>query len=179
MLEDGCEGHEAAEPYKKVAFLAISNWALDPAKMNRGILVLRNEPEQRELENTARLKDIFGYVFIGQCISFVFKYSLARFVTKSTIFISSKLLLNRLHWLPIGSTIDFKIATLTYKAVHLKQPPCLGNHLKLKSMRFNTRNNDQLLLQYPSVSTNSYGRRAFSHTAPTVWNKINFVMYHR
>ena len=41
---------------------------------------------------------------------------------------------------------DFKIATLTYKAVHLKQPPCLAQHLKLKSMHLNTQNSEQLLL---------------------------------
>ena len=98
--------------------------------------------------------------------------SLARVVTKSTRFTSSRPLLKRLHWLPIASRIDFKIAILTYKAVHLKQPPCLAKLLKLKSMQFNTRNNDQLLLQHPPVGINSYGRRAFSYTAPTVWNKI-------
>ena len=48
----------------------------------------------------------------------------------------------------------------------------LAKHLKLMSMHFNTRNNDQLLLQHPPVGTNSYGRRAFSYTAPTVWNKV-------
>ena len=39
-------------------------------------------------------------------------------------------------------------------------------------MNLNTRNNDQLLLQHPPVGTNSYGRRAFSYTAPSVWNKV-------
>ena len=68
----------------------------------------------------------------------------------------------------IASRIDFKIATLTYKAVHLKQPPCLAQHLKLKSMHLNTGNNDQLLLQPPSVGTNGYGHRA------TVWNKLPY-----
>ena len=41
-------------------------------------------------------------------------------------------------------------------------------------MHLNTRNNDQLLLQHPSVGTNSYGRRAFSYTALTVWNKLSY-----
>ena len=74
----------------------------------------------------------------------------------------------------LGCRIDFKIATLTDKTVHLKQPLCLAQHLKLKSMHLNTRNNDQLRLQHPSVGTNSYGRRAFSYTAPTVWNKLPY-----
>ena len=68
--------------------------------------------------------------------------------------------------------MDFKIATLTYKAVHFKQPPSLAKLLKLKSMHYNTRNNDQLLLQHLPVGTNSYGRHAFSYTVPTVWNRI-------
>ena len=43
-------------------------------------------------------------------------------------------------------------------------------------MHLNTRNNDQLLLQHPSVGTNSYGRHAFSYTAPTVWNKLPYKL---
>ena len=62
--------------------------------------------------------------------------SLARVVTKSTRFTSSKPLLKRLHWLPIASRIDFKIATLTYKAVHLKQPHEIG-HIEIKAYKIN------------------------------------------
>ena len=97
---------------------------------------------------------------------------MARVVTKSTRFTSSKLLIKRLYWLQIASRIDFKIATLTYKVVYLKQPQSLAKLLKLKSMHFNTQNNDQLLLQHLPVGTYSYERRAFSYTAPTVWNEV-------
>ena len=72
----------------------------------------------------------------------------------------------KLHWLLIACHIDVKIATLTYKAVHCKQPPCLAQHMKLKSMHLNTRNNDPLLLQHPSMCTNSYEHRALSYTTP-------------
>lgn len=34
---------------KRVAFIGISNWALDPAKMNRGIMVVRGDPDHNEL----------------------------------------------------------------------------------------------------------------------------------
>ena len=37
----------------QVAFIGISNWALDPAKMNRGILVQREVPDIEELKNSA------------------------------------------------------------------------------------------------------------------------------
>ena len=38
---------------ERVAFIGISNWALDPAKMNRGIMVTRCSPSLKELELTA------------------------------------------------------------------------------------------------------------------------------
>ena len=49
LLEDGCLGDETPTPEKKVAFIGISNWALDPAKMNRGILVSRGVPSSEDL----------------------------------------------------------------------------------------------------------------------------------
>ena len=39
---------------KRVAFIGISNWALDPAKMNRGVMVTRGDPDARELQLSAR-----------------------------------------------------------------------------------------------------------------------------
>ena len=38
----------------RVAFIGISNWALDPAKMNRGIMVTRCDPNEGELETSAK-----------------------------------------------------------------------------------------------------------------------------
>ncbi|XP_062574164.1 E3 ubiquitin-protein ligase rnf213-alpha-like [Saccostrea cucullata] len=58
LLESGCPGNASAERYKKVAFIGLSNWALDPAKMNRGILVQRETPDLVDLKETAR--DIHG-----------------------------------------------------------------------------------------------------------------------
>ncbi|XP_053530339.1 E3 ubiquitin-protein ligase rnf213-alpha isoform X3 [Ictalurus punctatus] len=54
LLEYGCVDDESPDEFKKVGFIGISNWSLDPAKMNRGILVLRTSPVTEELENTAR-----------------------------------------------------------------------------------------------------------------------------
>ena len=54
LLEDGCEGDEEPQPHMKVAFIGISNWALDPAKMNRGILVQRGVPDVNELVESAK-----------------------------------------------------------------------------------------------------------------------------
>ena len=38
----------------RVAFIGISNWALDPAKMNRGVMVTRGTPDIRELRFSAK-----------------------------------------------------------------------------------------------------------------------------
>ena len=85
-----------------------------------------------------------------QCV----QNALARVVTKSTRFTRTKSLLERLHWLPIASRIDFKIDTLTYKAVYLKQPPCLAQHLKLYSILFyKTCKAPQLCLTYSRAPT--------------------------
>lgn len=37
-----------------MAFIGISNWALDPAKMNRGVMVTRGTPDINELKFSAR-----------------------------------------------------------------------------------------------------------------------------
>ena len=39
---------------KRVAFIGISNWALDPAKMNRGVMVTRGDPDTKELVVSAQ-----------------------------------------------------------------------------------------------------------------------------
>ncbi|XP_018090579.1 E3 ubiquitin-protein ligase RNF213 isoform X2 [Xenopus laevis] len=52
LLEDGCIDDDP-KPHKKVGFIGISNWALDPAKMNRGIFVSRGDPHRDELIESA------------------------------------------------------------------------------------------------------------------------------
>ncbi len=37
-----------------MAFIGISNWALDPAKMNRGVMVIRADPSEDELVLSAK-----------------------------------------------------------------------------------------------------------------------------
>ncbi|XP_076008326.1 E3 ubiquitin-protein ligase rnf213-beta isoform X2 [Genypterus blacodes] len=54
LLEDGCVDIDQPDPYMKVGFVGISNWALDPAKMNRGIFVSRWDPSEEELVETAK-----------------------------------------------------------------------------------------------------------------------------
>lgn len=53
LLEEGCVDDEPKE-HKRVGFIGISNWALDPAKMNRGIFVARGDLNEQELIKSAR-----------------------------------------------------------------------------------------------------------------------------
>ncbi|XP_067860096.1 E3 ubiquitin-protein ligase rnf213-alpha isoform X2 [Heptranchias perlo] len=53
LLEDGCIDDDPVK-HKKVGFIGISNWALDPAKMNRGIFVSRGDPDKKELIESAK-----------------------------------------------------------------------------------------------------------------------------
>ncbi|XP_026862579.2 E3 ubiquitin-protein ligase rnf213-alpha [Electrophorus electricus] len=53
LLEEGCIDDNPL-PHKKVGFIGISNWALDPAKMNRGIFVSRGDPDEKELVESAK-----------------------------------------------------------------------------------------------------------------------------
>ena len=62
LLEDGTDGSEELMlegdqlKSKRVAFIGISNWSLDPAKMNRGIMLCRGQPDLQELVSTAGYK---------------------------------------------------------------------------------------------------------------------------
>ena len=42
------------ENFENIGFVGISNWALDPAKTNRGIFVIREHPSESDLDLTAR-----------------------------------------------------------------------------------------------------------------------------
>uniref|UniRef100_A0A1I8G8T5 RZ-type domain-containing protein n=1 Tax=Macrostomum lignano TaxID=282301 RepID=A0A1I8G8T5_9PLAT len=60
LLEDGVRMDSDGGPslpglgHERVGFIGISNWALDPAKMNRGLFVLRDVPTKTDLLKTAK-----------------------------------------------------------------------------------------------------------------------------
>ena len=57
LLEDGTATSEESgttSDHHRVGFIGLSNWALDPAKMNRGIMLSRGVPIESELHDSAR-----------------------------------------------------------------------------------------------------------------------------
>ncbi len=97
--------------------------------------------------------------------------SLARVVCRASRFCHVTPLLKSLHWLPVSYRIKFKIATITYKSLTLKQPAYLCNLLKPRSRPQTLRSNNQNYLQVPKTK-NSFGTRAFSVSAPSIWNSL-------
>ena len=85
--------------------------------------------------------------------------------------VTSSDVLYSLHWLPVRRRIEFKTATLCFKAVRLGNPPYLKNMLKpyepLRSLRSSTMD----LLTVPRTDT-SFGLRRFSVAAPRIWNGL-------
>ena len=80
-------------------------------------------------------------------------------------------LMNQLHWLPIRARIDFKISTLTYKALSSGQPAYLRELISPYTPSCQLRSSDQSLLTIPRTNL-TVGQRAFSCSSPVIWNFI-------
>ena len=87
--------------------------------------------------------------------------------------ISSNALLQQLHWLPVEWHIRFKLATLTYKALHPGRPPYLADLLQYHKTTKSTRLSSTQPLSIPRHNL-SFGSWAFRVSAPKVWNSLPF-----
>jgi hypothetical protein len=83
--------------------------------------------------------------------------------------------LRKLHWLPISDRITFKIASLTFKTLHYSQPKYLVTLIQPYNPTRSLRTSDQHLLVVPNVKS-AIGRRAFSFSAPTIWNTLPLAL---
>jgi hypothetical protein len=102
--------------------------------------------------------------------------SLARVVDPSVKFsqhISPTL--RKLHWLPIEQRITYKIASLTFKTLHHKQPSYLFDLIHPYTPSRTLRSSVQHLLTIPHTKT-AIGRRAFQYSAPFVWNSLPYSL---
>src|SRR5207244_686283 len=81
--------------------------------------------------------------------------------------------LRQLHWLPIPKRINFKIAFITFKTLHHKQPSYLAELLIPRhDTSHNTRSSDSPnFLSVPKIDSER-GRRSFLYSAPTIWNSL-------
>ena len=96
---------------------------------------------------------------------------LARVVLQKNSATSAGPLLNSLHWLPVHSRINLKIATITYKSLHSQSPGYLASLLHHYMPTRNLRSSNSLLL-YPHPAKTNFGLHAFNSAAPNIWNKL-------
>ena len=81
--------------------------------------------------------------------------------------------LKKVHFLPVKTRIDYKIALLTFKGINNQAPQYLQNLINLKSPNESLRSStDIMILDYPSMERSEYKRRRFSYASPTVWNHL-------
>ena len=80
-------------------------------------------------------------------------------------------LLNTLHWLPVQNRLQFKTATLVFKAINGLSPSYLCDLIHVKQFSYNLRSNASRVIHIPRCRTNA-GKRAFLATAPRTWNNL-------
>ncbi|XP_072017823.1 uncharacterized protein [Amphiura filiformis] len=102
--------------------------------------------------------------------------SAARLVTRVKGRCHMKPVLRQLHWLPVKKRIIFKILLLnTYKAIHGFAPDYIKEIIVVRKPTRTLRSSSEVLLKPPpvtSLKTATYGYRAFSSSAPSLWNKL-------
>ena len=81
-------------------------------------------------------------------------------------------LLRSLHWLPVHARVNFKLATLTFKALHGMAPAYLADLLSPYTPSRDLRSQGQGQLVVGQWRTQRYGRRRFSVAAPLFWNTL-------
>ena len=80
--------------------------------------------------------------------------------------------LRNLHWLPIECRIKFNILLTVYKSLNGLAPDYLSALIDVRRPTSSLRSSDKLLLNVPKINTVTYGQRAFSYVAATLWNSI-------
>ena len=80
--------------------------------------------------------------------------------------------LRKLHWLPVEHRIRYKILLLTFKALNGHAPQYLSALISKYVPPRPLRSEDQYLLSSPRWRLETFGKRAFSKAAPTLWNPL-------
>ena len=83
-------------------------------------------------------------------------------VTVSPKFCHITTVLKNLHWLLTDLRIEFKVLTITYKALHGLAPTSIKDRLNNYHPPGDLRSSKKNLLVVPAFNRNSYGRRAFA-----------------
>ena len=96
----------------------------------------------------------------------------ARLITRSRKCDHITPILLDLHWLPVSERIKFKILLLTFKALHQQSPTYIQDLITRYLPSRSLRSPSTLSLNPVSFNLKTYGSRAFSVSAPELWNKL-------
>ena len=97
--------------------------------------------------------------------------SLARIVKRVRRYDHITPALIELHWLPIRSRIQYKVALLTFKTMSTNRPSYLAEMLSVYRPPRELRSGQRCQLQ-GGICRTVFGSRAFRHAAATVWNSL-------
>ena len=124
---------------------------------------------------------IFFFVFINKLINLpnnqvsrlqAILNAAARIIKKPRKFDHVTPLLKELHWLPIVKRPIFKILLLVFKTLRGEGPQYLMDLLVPYVPTVNLRSSTDQLLCVPKSKLVTYGDRAFSVIAPSLWNDL-------
>ena len=96
----------------------------------------------------------------------------ARLITRSWNCDHITPILFHLHWLPVSERIKFKIPLLTFKALHQQSPTYIQDLITRYLLSRLLQSSFMLSLNPVSFNLKTYGSRAFSVSAPELWNKL-------
>ena len=82
--------------------------------------------------------------------------------------------LKDLHWLPVEVRINYKINLLTYKCLNGMAPTYLSDLIEEYQPARSLRSSSKGLLKEKKARTKTHGERAFSYSAPRLWNKLPY-----
>jgi len=80
----------------------------------------------------------------------------------------------QLHWLPVPYRINYKVLLLTFKALHDLAPSYLSDLLLPYNPPRTLRSSTAGILSVPTFRMSTMGARAFSRSAPRLWNSLPF-----
>uniref|UniRef100_UPI003AAD7030 uncharacterized protein n=1 Tax=Centroberyx gerrardi TaxID=166262 RepID=UPI003AAD7030 len=102
----------------------------------------------------------------------IIQNSAARIITRTKSSDHITPILIQLHWLPVQYRIDYKNLLLTFKALHNLAPTYLSDLLQDYIPSRSLRSSSAGLLTIPTSRLSTMGARAFSCTAPRLWNSL-------
>ena len=97
----------------------------------------------------------------------------ARLITRARRCEHIMLVLQQLHWLPVRQRVHFKLAVLTYKALHDRLPSYLAENCQLAvTGRCRLRSSDFDTCQVRRTNTRFGDHRSFAAAGSRTWNSL-------